>query len=76
MDRPRALNTEPGLPELAATFAVAALRRYSKSSFPDQEVYGSTGHPTLRLVSCGGAFDGATGHYLDNIVVYADLVGA
>jgi hypothetical protein len=27
-------------------------------------------------VTCGGPFDSATGHYLDNIIVYAHLVTA
>jgi hypothetical protein len=29
----------------------------------------------LRLITCGGAFDPATHHYLSNIVVYATEVG-
>jgi hypothetical protein len=29
-----------------------------------------------RLITCGGPFDQATGHYLDNIIVYAHLVGS
>jgi hypothetical protein len=28
----------------------------------------------LRLITCGGPFDRATGHYVDNIIVYAHLV--
>jgi len=31
-------------------------------------------HAGLRLITCGGPFDSASGHYVDNIVVYADLV--
>lgn len=34
-------------------------------------VYGPTPDAELRLITCGGAFDSATGHYLSNIVVYA-----
>jgi hypothetical protein len=26
------------------------------------------------LITCGGAFDKATGHYVDNIIVYAHLI--
>jgi hypothetical protein len=37
-------------------------------------VYGPTPDPELRLITCGGAFDYATGHYLSNIVVYATEV--
>jgi hypothetical protein len=31
----------------------------------------TTGPPTLALVTCGGPFDAATGHYLDNVIVWA-----
>jgi hypothetical protein len=37
-------------------------------------VYGPTTTPELRLITCGGPFDDATGHYLDNVVVFARLV--
>jgi hypothetical protein len=28
-------------------------------------------YPALRLVTCGGVFNPLTGHYTDNVVVYA-----
>jgi hypothetical protein len=31
----------------------------------------STGPPKLAIVTCGGPFDAATGHYLDNVIVWA-----
>ncbi|WP_247659418.1 class F sortase [Micromonospora sp. U56] len=34
-------------------------------------MYGPTPGPELRLVTCGGAFDRRTGHYRDNLVVFA-----
>jgi hypothetical protein len=46
----------------------------SKTAFPTQAVYGNTSYSSLRLVTCGGPFDDAAGHYLDNIVVYAHLL--
>jgi hypothetical protein len=58
-----------------AQFAVDAVRRYPKVHFPTQLVFGNTTRADLRLVTCGGPFDAATGHYLDNIVVLASLVG-
>jgi Sortase domain len=61
---------------LIAVFRVDGVRRYSKDHFPTQLVYGKTDHAALRLVTCGGAFDPATGHYLDNIVVFASLAGS
>lgn len=52
-------------------FRVTAVRRYLKNHFPTQTVYGATPDVELRLITCGGAFDPATGHYLSNVVVYA-----
>jgi hypothetical protein len=31
----------------------------------------TTGTPKLALVTCGGPFDSATGHYLDNVIIWA-----
>ncbi|GII90147.1 class F sortase [Sinosporangium siamense] len=56
------------------TFAVESVEQVAKSRFPAQRVYGDPGHPGLRLVTCGGTFDKATGHYSDNVVVYARSV--
>jgi hypothetical protein len=58
-----------------AVFVVAAVRRFHKSDFPTLLVYGNTAGPELRLITCGGPFDRATGHYLDNVVVTASLAG-
>ncbi|MFD9029937.1 class F sortase [Streptomyces sp. NPDC059567] len=55
-----------------AVFTVDKVRTYTKEQFPDREVYGSTGRPELRLLTCGGAFDPKRG-YESNIVVYAHL---
>jgi len=54
-----------------ARFIVVRKERYPKSRFPTQRVYGETSEPVLRLITCGGTFDGSTGHYRDNVVVYA-----
>ena len=59
-----------------ATFKVTSVAMYQKTQFPDQQVYGSTGSSDLQLVTCGGAFDSQTGHYLSNIVVYSSFVSA
>jgi LPXTG-site transpeptidase (sortase) family protein len=53
------------------TFRVQWVQEASKAAFPAQAVYGYVPYPALRLVTCGGPFDSATGHYLDNIIVYA-----
>ena len=58
-----------------ATFAVYAVERYPKDRFPTIAVYGDTTHrPELRLITCGGQFDEATGHYRDNVVVFAHQI--
>jgi sortase (surface protein transpeptidase) len=54
-----------------AAFDVTAVQTYAKDQFPTQDVYGPVPDAELRLITCGGAFDAATGHYLSNIVVYA-----
>ncbi|MBU1865339.1 MAG: sortase, partial [Actinobacteria bacterium] len=56
-----------------AVFTVDGVRRYPKDEFPSLTVYGDTTHPALRLITCGGEFDRADGHYRDNIVVFASL---
>lgn len=57
-----------------AAFAVDGLQKVPKDAFPTAAVYGRAGYPSLRLITCGGAFDQATGHYVDNIIVYAHLI--
>lgn len=57
-----------------AVFAVDDVLRYRKTEFPSALVYGDTDRAVLRLITCGGRFDHASGHYLDNIVVLASLV--
>lgn len=61
---------------LVAIFRVDGVRVYPKDDFPTQLVYGDTDHAALRLITCGGPFDQATGHYLDNVIVFASLVGS
>ncbi len=52
-------------------FGVHRTERVPKDDFPTQRVYGKTRLPTLRLVTCGGTFDSTSGHYRDNVIVYA-----
>jgi len=54
-------------------FQVRLVRTYSKRSFPTRLVYVGDGRPSLRLVTCGGAFDPVFKHYLSNTVVFAAL---
>ena len=55
------------------TFVVDRLEQHAKTRFPTDDVYLPTLEPTLRLVTCDGTFDPSTGHYRDNLVVFADL---
>jgi len=56
-----------------AVFVIDGLQRTAKTTFPTDAVYGKLSYPGLRLITCGGSFDQATGHYADNIIVYAEL---
>jgi Sortase domain len=58
-----------------AVFRVYSAALYLKADFPTRTVYSYTSWPTLRLITCGGDFDKSTGHYLGNIVVFADYIG-
>lgn len=56
---------------LQSRFRVESLKWFQKTAFPTELVYGSIDTPALRLITCGGAFDSSTGHYVDNLVVFA-----
>jgi len=58
-----------------ATFTIDRIQRFSKDHFPTAQVYGATHRAELRLITCGGSFDPKTGHYVDNIVAFAHLIG-
>ncbi|MHC5797865.1 sortase domain-containing protein [Lacisediminihabitans sp. FW035] len=45
-----------------------------KTQFPSSAVYGTVPTPQLRVITCDGTFNPATGHYDDNLVVFATLV--
>ncbi|MFD3660444.1 class F sortase [Streptomyces sp. NPDC058659] len=56
-----------------AVFAVYGVEVVPKEGFPAERVYGDSGLPELRLITCGGTFTRATG-YEGNVVVSARLV--
>lgn len=58
-----------------ARFAVERLERHPKEAFPTAAVYAPSLEAGLRLVTCGGTFDRSTGHYRDNVVVFATPTG-
>lgn len=54
-------------------FIVEGVASFPKDSFPSDLVYGPASRPSLRLITCGGQFDTATGDYRDNVIVFATL---
>lgn len=52
------------------TYRVTSVRTMPKAALP-LNVYSVTGRERLTLVTCGGPFDRAIGHYRDNVVVTA-----
>jgi sortase (surface protein transpeptidase) len=54
-------------------FVVRSGMTVPKKRFPTKLVYGKTNRPELRLITCDGAFDRSTGHYLNNYIVFASL---
>ncbi len=61
---------------ITAVFRVTGVREYAKSRFPAKVIYGATDFAALRLITCGGAFDYTTGHYLSSTVVFASLTSS
>jgi hypothetical protein len=60
-----------GASSASAMFTIERAERVEKTAFPTDEVYGPVDRPELRLITCDGAFDRSTGHYVDNLVLYA-----
>lgn len=54
-------------------YVVTSSLAVPKNRFPTARVYTPTRRPTLRLITCDGEFDSATGHYLDNYIVFAKI---
>jgi hypothetical protein len=57
------------------TYRIVSVRQMPKGRLPT-DIWSLKGRSRLSLVTCGGRFDRATGHYLDNIVVVAVPVAA
>ncbi|WP_344191364.1 class F sortase [Pedococcus aerophilus] len=56
-------------------YRVTSVLRLAKGELDTDELFDRGGPPRLHLVTCGGRFDRATGHYEDNVVVVATPVG-
>jgi sortase (surface protein transpeptidase) len=55
-----------------ATWVSGHSEQTDKDALPIDEIWPHTREPVLRLITCGGTFDRSTGHYRDNLIVYAD----
>ena len=55
----------------AKQFKVVGRERYAKTKIPLEKYFARDGALRLTLITCGGPFDKATGHYRDNVVVTA-----
>ncbi|HEY6709265.1 MAG TPA: sortase [Actinomycetota bacterium] len=56
---------------VARSFVVKRVERSAKEALPVERIWNRTRQPVLRLITCGGSFDRSSGHYRDNVVVYA-----
>jgi sortase (surface protein transpeptidase) len=54
----------------AHDFRVTGREQVAKTALP-ADFFSWEGPPRLVLITCGGAFDDSTGHYVDNVVVVA-----
>jgi hypothetical protein len=61
---------------VTAIFRVTGVRQYLKADYPAKAIYGKTNYAALRLITCGGAFDYAIGHYLSSVIVFASLTSS
>ena len=61
---------------ITAVFRVTGVREYAKDKYPANTVYAPANYAALRLITCGGGFDPATGRYLSSVVVFASLVSS
>jgi hypothetical protein len=61
---------------ITAVFRVTGVREYAKDKFPAGTIFGPADYAALRVITCGGDFDAATGHYLSSVVVFATLSSA
>ncbi|NES15425.1 MULTISPECIES: class F sortase [Micromonospora] len=57
------------------TFKVDTVEYFDKDNLPADRVYGDTGPPELRLITCGGEWLGGRTGYEDNVITFASLVG-
>jgi len=55
-------------------FLVDRTEQHPKDHFPTARVYGKAKGAQLRLITCTGDFNAASGHYRDNLIVFARVL--
>jgi hypothetical protein len=68
---PGALVEVIGSDQQVSTWRVSTPPDTTRKTALPPSLWVTTGPPKLALVTCGGPFDAATGHYLDNVIVWA-----
>ncbi|WP_426593608.1 class F sortase [Cellulomonas sp. McL0617] len=66
------VTTEDGVKHV---YAVTSVEKIAKAGAPVSQWFDRSGAPRLVLVTCGGAWNRAIGHYSDNVVVTAEPIG-
>ena len=54
----------------SATFRITEVTQVRKAAFPTAMVFAPTSTATIRLVTCTGAFDPTSRHYVDSLIVW------
>jgi Sortase domain len=57
------------------TFEITSVEYFAKDKLPLERVYGDYSRPGLRLITCGGRWQGGSIGYSDNVIAFASLVG-
>ncbi len=58
----------------SVAFKVDEVKQFSQEDFPTKDVYGNISYAGIRLITCGGVYNPATGHYTLNTVVYGSFI--
>jgi Sortase domain len=53
-----------------ASFVVVTIEQHPKDELPVDRIWAASTGAELTLITCGGVFDRAAGHYADNVIVY------
>jgi hypothetical protein len=60
-----------GFNQRTTTWTVRSRPQFTLKTALPRTLFKTTGTPTLAIVTCGGPFDASTGHYRDNVIVWA-----